>query len=125
MICLWNLDLNAAEIRTLLALSGKEQPEGDIHEWVACEVYNNEISREESKIRVFSWLYNSSTPETELAKFFSREIFRDFYNFQKRVLTTPFGRRIEVEERKAQNYLLQSTTSDIVIRKRLRNNENA
>ena len=31
------------------------------------------------------------------------------------MLTTPFGRRLAVDERKAQNYLLQSTTSDIVI----------
>ena len=31
------------------------------------------------------------------------------------MLTTPFGRRLVVEERKAQNYLLQSTTSDQVL----------
>ena len=31
------------------------------------------------------------------------------------MLTTPFGRKLAVDERKAQNYLLQSTTSDIVI----------
>jgi len=31
------------------------------------------------------------------------------------VLQTPFGRRLAVDERKAQNYLLQSTTSDQVI----------
>ena len=31
------------------------------------------------------------------------------------MLETPYGRRLPVSERKAQNYLLQSTTSDIVI----------
>ena len=31
------------------------------------------------------------------------------------MLTTPFGRKLAVEERKAQNYLLQSTTSDQVL----------
>ena len=31
------------------------------------------------------------------------------------MLKTPFGRNLAVEERKAQNYLLQSTTSDQVL----------
>ena len=30
-------------------------------------------------------------------------------------ISTPFGRTIEVEERKALNYLIQSTTADIVL----------
>ena len=109
------IDFNAAEVRTLLALSENPQPPGDIHEWVSKEVYKGRLSREESKIKLFSWLYNFSSSDIELSKFFSRQIFRDFYCSEKNVLTTPFGRELKVEERKAQNYLLQSTTSDIVI----------
>ncbi len=109
------IDLNAAEVRTLLALSGKPQPPGDIHEWISTEVYKGKLSREESKIKLFSWLYNFSSSDIELSKFFSRQIFRDFYCPEKQILKTPFGRQLKVEERKAQNYLLQSTTSDIVI----------
>ena len=109
------LDLNAAEVRTLLALSGQDQPSEDIHLWLRKNFFKKSCSREEVKRKVFSWLYNFSAPENELSKIFSREIFRDFYCKEKNTIKTPFGRAIEVEERKAQNYLLQSTTSDIVI----------
>jgi len=109
------LDLNAAEIRTLMALSGREQPQEDIHEWVVKNVFNGEIERSKSKIELFAWLYNPSSSESRFDHFFSRLIFRDFFAPHDQVLTTPFGRRLVVDERKAQNYLLQSTTSDIVL----------
>ena len=109
------LDLNAAEIRMLMALSGKQQPEGDIHEWVAKEVFSNEFSRDEVKVKVFAWLYNFSAPKSRLDEIFSRQIFRDFYLPEKQLLSTPFGRNLSVDERKAQNYLLQSSTSDQVL----------
>ena len=54
------LDYNAAELRTLLALAGKEQPNEDIHQW------NSEIlgvSRDEAKKSVISWLYGSKTSD--------------------------------------------------------------
>ncbi len=109
------LDLNAAEVRTLMALSGKEQPQGDIHDWVVENVFDGNIPRDKAKIELFAWLYNPSNSKSRFDQIFSRTIFRDFYSFEDEVLTTPFGRRLPVEERKAQNYLLQSTTSDIVI----------
>lgn len=109
------LDLNAAEIRMLLALTGQDQPQEDIHEWLSKEVFSSEFSRDEVKIKVFSWLYNFSAPKSQLDEIFSRTIFRDFYSFGDEVLMTPFGRKLHVEERKAQNYLLQSTTSDQVL----------
>tara|TARA_B100000212_G_C27316517_1_gene508159 strand:+ start:51 stop:1181 length:1131 start_codon:yes stop_codon:yes gene_type:complete len=110
-------DYNAAEVRTLFALSGKEQPQQDIHTWVNNNVFDGRYSREESKIKLFSWLYNFSASDIRLSKFFSRQNFRDFYSYENETLITPFGRTLKVEERKAQNYLLQSTTSDIVIDK--------
>ena len=109
------LDLNAAEVRMLIALSDQEQPQGDIHEWVAKQVFNDEISRSQAKVELFAWLYNPSNSKSRFDKIFSRQIFRDFFNSEDEVLTTPFGRRLPVDERKAQNYLLQSTTSDQVI----------
>ena len=109
------LDLNAAEVRTLMALSGKEQPQGDIHEWVVKNVFDGEKERSKAKIELFAWLYNPSSSKSRFDQIFSRTIFRDFYSFENQLLTTPFGRKLVVDERKAQNYLLQSTTSDIVI----------
>ena len=109
------LDLNAAEVRMLMALSGREQPQGDIHEWVVKNVFDGEIERSKAKVELFAWLYNPSNSKSRFDQIFSRQIFRDFYFSEEQVLTTPFGRKLVVEERKAQNYLLQSTTSDQVL----------
>ena len=109
------LDLNAAEVRMLLALSGREQPDEDIHQWTSREVFSSSLTRDEVKKRTFAWLYNFSAPENLLDKFFSRQIFRDFFDAKDEILITPFGRKLKVDERRAQNYLLQSTTSDQVI----------
>ena len=109
------LDLNAAEIRMLMALSGREQPQGDIHEHLQKEIFGGWGKRSEFKERLFAWLYNPNSDDTVFDDFFSRETFRDFFAAEDELLQTPFGRRLAVEERKAQNYLLQSTTSDQVI----------
>jgi hypothetical protein len=109
------LDLNAAEVRMLLALSGKTQPTEDIHDWTSREIFSSNLTRDEVKKKTFAWLYNFSAPENQLDKFFSRQIFRDFFDIKKESLITPFGRKLKVDERRAQNYLLQSTTSDQVI----------
>tara|TARA_Y100001973_G_scaffold94337_1_gene146269 strand:- start:414 stop:1544 length:1131 start_codon:yes stop_codon:yes gene_type:complete len=109
------LDFNAAELRTLLSLSGRNQPVIDIHEWNIDNVFRGDLERSKAKQRVFAWLYNPEAVDTSLEQCYNREIFRDFFSTEDQILTTPFGRKLYVEERKAQSYLLQSTTSDIVI----------
>jgi hypothetical protein len=109
------LDFNAAELRTLLSLSGRDQPDIDIHEWNIDNVFRRGLERSKAKQRVFAWLYNPEAIDTSLEQCYNREIFRDFFSKDDQILTTPFGRKLYVEERKAQSYLLQSTTSDIVI----------
>ena len=108
-------DFNAAEVRMLLALSGHPQPREDIHEYLKAKIFTSDISRSEFKERLFAWLYNPISEDNIFDSFFDKKTYRDFFTAEGQILKTPFGRRIKVEERKAQNYLLQSTTSDQVI----------
>ena len=93
----------------------RDRPKGDIHEWVVRNVFDGELERSKAKVELFAWLYNPSNSKSRFDQIFSRQIFRDFFASEEGLLTTPFGRRLTVDERKAQNYLLQSTTSDQVI----------
>ena len=106
------LDLNGAEIRTLLALSGKQQPNHDIHEYNK-EVLTGGATRKETKARFFAWLYNPEATDKELEKLYNKDAYRGHY--KEGYITTPYGRELKVDERRALNYLTQSTTSDIVL----------
>ena len=106
------LDLNGAEIRTLLAFSGQEQPDYDIHEFNR-DHSGTKMTRQEMKSKFFAWLYNPKAVDYDLEKLYNKDVYKKHYNNGK--IETPFGRDLEVDERKALNYLLQSTTSDIVL----------
>jgi hypothetical protein len=117
-----SLDYNGAEVRTLLALSGKPQPTEDIHSWNIQNVLKNtDIPREEAKTIFFAWLYNPD----------STAIDTDYYDRQKVLdkcyvegyVNTMFGREIKVDARRALNYLIQSTTSDLVLERASRISE--
>lgn len=107
------LDFNAAEIRTLLALQGIEQPQEDIHEWNIKNVFMEEMSRDKAKQKIFAWLYN---PESNAIKSdtYDREKLLS-KNYRDGQVETPFGRSIAAPDSKALNYLLQSTSSDNTI----------
>lgn len=107
------LDFNAAEVRTLLALQNIEQPEEDIHEWNIKNVFKQEMSREKAKQKLFAWLYNpeSTTIDSEI---YDRQSILERYYIEEQV-QTPFGRTIAAPSSKALNYLLQSTSSDNTI----------
>jgi hypothetical protein len=110
-----SLDYNGAELRTALALSGERQPEYDIHEWNMENIFNpGEVSdRSTAKTLFFSWLYN---PESTIIKndIYKREdIIKEHYDGEH--IATPFGRKIKVDKRRAFNYIIQSTTADLVI----------
>ena len=109
------LDYNGAEVRTLLDLSGEEQPVSDIHEWNSLHLFEQEITREECKVRFFAWLYDPTSNDIESSNYDRKKVLDNWYS--DGYITTPYGRKIEVEERKALNYLLQSTTSDRVLNK--------
>jgi len=108
------LDFNAAELRTLLALSGNAQPKEDIHEWNAQNVYGGVQSREEAKKRIFAWLYNPDSKDYLSSQAYDRElVLKKHYN--KGQVKTSFDRIIPADEHHALNYIIQSTTSDLFL----------
>ena len=106
------LDLNGAEIRTLLGFSGVEQPDEDVHLWNMKEL-PPWVERSEAKEKFFAWLYNPKAGNDMYEKFYNKKAYLE--HFDGSSIKTPFGRELPVDERKALNYLLQSTTSDIVL----------
>ena len=109
-----SLDYNGAEVRTFLSLSGHEQPQEDIHNWNMRHLYGGSpVDRQEAKVRFFATLYNVN--DTSLnGSVYSREgVLSEFYKDGK--INTPTGRHIEVDQRKALSYLIQSTTSDLTL----------
>ncbi len=108
------LDYNAAEIRTLFGLLGQEQPEEDIHAWISKEIFNSKYSRDESKVKVFGWLYNPKAKNKKLNDYLNRDKIIEKY-YTDNYVQTPFSRNIQVDEDKALNYLIQSTSSDMFL----------
>jgi len=113
------LDFNAAELRTLLGLLGKEQPKGDLHEWNMKNVYKNTLTREEAKKRIFAWLYNSNSKDSLSNRTYDRkEILKKYWDGSK--VKTPFHREIDSDEFHALNYIIQSVTSDLILRQAIK-----
>ncbi len=107
------LDFNAAEVRTLLALQNIKQPQEDIHEWNIKNVFNKEMSREEAKQKLFAWLYNPESTSIDSEVYDRKSILKRYYVEEQ--VRTPFGRTINTPPSKALNYLLQSASSDNTI----------
>lgn len=107
------LDFNAAEIRTLLALQGIEQPQEDIHEWNIKNVFKQEMSRDKAKQKIFAWLYNPESNAIKSDAYDRQRLLEKTY--REGQVETPFGRSISAPDSKALNYLLQSTSSDNTI----------
>ena len=65
---------------------------------------------------MFQWLYGRSTGTKKLEEVYKKEqVLGEFYH--DGVVQTPFGRSIAANDKNAYNYLIQSTTSDIVLSK--------
>lgn len=107
------LDFNAAEVRTLLALQKIEQPQEDIHEWNIKNIFKQEMSREKAKQKLFAWLYNPESTSIDDGIYDREGILEQYY--VEGSVQTPFGRTIDAPIAKALNYLLQSTSSDNTI----------
>ena len=98
----------------LLGLLNQPQPEEDIHTWISKNIFNDKLDREQTKKKVFSWLYNPKAQNKKLNKYLNRDkIFEEY--FINNCVYTPYDRVIIVDEDKAVNYLIQSTSSDMLL----------
>ena len=109
-----SFDYNGAEVRTFLSLSGHEQPEEDIHDWNMRHLYSGvPVDRDEAKVMFFSSFYNHNDMSLNGSVYNRNKVIEEYYNDGS--IHTPMGRSILVDERKALNYLIQSTTADLTI----------
>ena len=109
------LDFNAAELRTLLSLAGREQPEGDIHNWNIENIFKESMSREKAKKSIFAWLYNPSMKHPAEKVYNRTSVLDKHWDGDK--IQTIYGREIEADKHHALNYVIQSTTSDLFLRR--------
>jgi len=108
-----SLDYNGAEARTVLGLLDIEQPDCDVHEWNLKNVLSSNIkTRDEAKKTFFSWLYNPDSKVVQDSIYDRERLIEEHYDGD--YVTTAFGRKIKVDEYKALNYIIQSTTADLV-----------
>ena len=112
---LLELDYNSAELRVLLGLLGQDQPEEDLHSWIVKNVFEGKIDREASKKKTFAWLYNPNSKNKKLNQFLDRDKVVEKY-FTGKEIVTPFERTVAVDREKAVNYLVQSTSSDMLLK---------
>lgn len=109
-------DVNAAELRTSLALLNCVQPQEDLYDWIGKELLGG-LPRANAKKIVIEWLYNSSNKiyqqyTQKLDNVFKKETLKSMYWIDGHV-HTPFGRKIEADEHHAIPYLNQSTFIDL------------
>jgi len=113
------LDFNAAELRTLISLQGKQQPKEDIHTWNIENVYRGLVTREEAKKRIFAWLYNPDSNDYLSSRAYDRRSVVQKYFTQGQVRTF-WDKIIPSEERTALNYIIQSTCAENVLRQMIK-----
>jgi hypothetical protein len=109
-----DIDYNAAEIRTFLALCGEKQPDIDIHEW-NMEKFGFE-DRAEAKNNFISWLYGKKNKkEKEFKEIYKTHLIKEKY-WDGFHVVNHYGKKIESDEFHSINYVIQSTTAGLVLR---------
>jgi len=108
------LDYNAAELRVLFGLLGQTQPAEDIHSWISKNIFGDKYDRNQTKKKVFSWLYNPKAKNKKLNEYLNRDMVYEKY-YKNGCILTPYGRKLTTAPEKAVNFLVQSTTSDLFL----------
>ena len=116
------LDFNAAELRCLLALNKENQPKEDLHDWhgsIFNKLMDHELDRDEIKRKIFGWLYgplNASLGIPQIEKYYDKQkALKEYWTGTE--IINPFERKIKADEFHALNALIQSTTSDVFLRR--------
>jgi len=118
--CFVELDFNGAEIRTLLGLLKRPQPEEDVHQFHLDTVFPKGTTRDEAKTIFFAWLYGSRTaadPQVmkHLEDYYNKEELLGQY-WDGEYVRTPYHKVIKnTSEHHALNYLVQSTAADLAL----------
>ena len=110
------LDYNAAELRVMLGLLNIDQPRRDVHDFNSHKLFNGNLTRDESKKKIFSWLYNPNSSDERLSRLYDRDTLVNKY-WNGKSIKTNYKREIESDRYHALNYLLQSTCSDLILEK--------
>ena len=108
------LDFNAAELRTLMALGGSETPLQDIHDWNMHNLFPRGTTRDDAKQKFFSWLYDEKKTNPYLSRYYDRDKVRQLY-WNNGMVKTMFGKEIPADQSHALNYIIQSTTAELVL----------
>jgi len=109
-----SFDYNGAEARTVLGLLGIKQPSYDVHEWNIDNMFKNIgiTSRDRAKTAFFAWLYNPNSDKIKNSIYDRDALLQQ--NYDGDFVKTIFGRKMFVDKERALNYLIQSTTADLV-----------
>jgi len=116
------LDINAAELRTLMSLGGSPLPLEDIHAWNSTNLMQAGTTRSEAKQRLFSWLYDEEKENKAFSAVYGRDKVRSKYWDGEKVKTI-FGKVIEADRKHALSYIVQSTTAELVLRQMIEVNK--
>jgi len=112
-------DYNAAELRVMLGLLGKEQPKEDLHEWNMKNIYKKIKTREEAKKKIFAWLYNPELEDQLSNQIYNREELLEKY-WDGNNVKTYFNREIKADKHHALNYIVQSTAADLFLQQMIK-----
>lgn len=116
-----DIDYNAAELRTFLALSGIKQPNIDIHEWNMKQF--NFPDRDSAKNEFISWMYGKKNiKEQEFKKYYDVDLIKNKY-WDGNYVTNHYGKKIESDEFHSVNYAIQSSTAGLALRQAIKVNK--
>jgi len=112
------LDYNGAELRTFLALAGKEQPKDDIHDWNNNRIYGGTKTRDEAKVSFLAWLYGDTKNEKAEVIYNKEKVLNKYWNGE--MVTTFYGMEIPADNHHALSYLIQSTFGQLALRQMIK-----